>query len=87
MGYMFANCSDITNIQMPNDITTTKPAADMHRLFENCTDLTCIDKIDTTNATNTTDMFVNCSNLTAPDATDQTNIENGASWTNPNSCP
>jgi hypothetical protein len=51
--------------------------------------LECINKIDTTNATSTTDMFYNCSALTAPNSTDQTDIENKVNqpWINSGSCP
>jgi len=72
---------------MPDNITTTQPSADMSYMFNNCGDLVCLNKLDTTNATNTSNIFYGCSALTAPGSTDQTNLENGASWTNPNSCP
>ena len=87
MVYMFNNCTSITNIQMPSDMTTTKPAADMRSMFYGCSDLQCLNLLDTTNATDTSSMFDGCDNLTAPDSNDQSNLLNGASWTNPNSCP
>jgi hypothetical protein len=84
---MFGYCSDAANIQMPSDMTTTKPAVDMDNMFYECSNLECLNLLDTTNATDTNDMFYNCSNLTAPDSSTQTSLLNGASWTNPNSCP
>jgi hypothetical protein len=74
---------------MPNDIDTTKPSASFKYTFQDCSKLECITKIDTTNATDTTDMFKNCYALTAPDAAAQADLtdDDGASWTNPNACP
>jgi hypothetical protein len=72
---------------MPTDMTTTKPTADMASMFNYCVDLTCLNLLDTTNATDTGYMFYQCSNLTAPDSTAQNNLTNGASWTNSDSCP
>jgi hypothetical protein len=59
----------------------------MQRMFYGCSDLICIDHLNTTGASSTTDMFYNCNNLAAPDSTDQNNLINGADWTNPNDCP
>jgi surface protein len=77
------NSTNLKSVKFPSGA----PAADFGSLLYGCTKLECLNQIDTTNATNTTDMFLNCGALTAPDATDQTAIEGGASWTNPNSCP
>jgi surface protein len=83
MQHMFNECSEITNIQLP----TGAPTATFASIFEDCSKLECLNRIDTTNATDTTDMFVGCTSLTAPNSTDQSNILAGASWVNPNSCP
>jgi hypothetical protein len=74
---------------MPNDIDTNKPTTNFGYMFGNCSSLKCITKIDTTNATSTSDMFYDASSLTAPDATDQTDIENKVNqpWINSGSCP
>ncbi len=87
MGYMMRGMQHTTSIILPNSMLTSKPAARMVSLFEDCGSLTCLNLLDTTNATDTNNMFNDCSNLTAPDSTTQTSLLNGSSWTNPNSCP
>ncbi len=64
--------------------------ADMYWMFGGCAALTCIGGIlDTTKATDRSNMFVSCSALTRPDAAAQTDLQDGdgAVWTNPNPCP
>jgi len=86
---LVARCSSLTSVQMPSDIDTTKPTADMSRLFSACSSLECIDKIDTTNATDASNIFFDCSSLIAPDSNARSNIENKVNqpWINPDSCP
>jgi hypothetical protein len=86
---MFSHCSIVTNIQLPNDIDSVAPSANMKALFYENYDLECINKLNTTNATDKTDMFKDCSSLVAPDATDQADLtdSSGANWVNSSSCP
>ena len=85
MHNMFHHCESLTSLDVTNFDTSN--VTDMNGMFYKCSDLECLNLLDTTNATDTTDMFYDCGNLTAPDATAQSNLLNGASWTNPNSCP
>ncbi len=83
---LFYKCG-ITHVKMPSNMNTVQPAANMYGLFKSCGSLECIDRLDTTNATDTSSMFDDCDNLTAPDSTTQTSLLNGASWVNSGSCP
>jgi len=87
--HMFSSCENVVYIKMPYNIDVVKPQASMDYMFGWCYDLTCIDKIDTTNATSTTNMFYACNNLTAPDSTAQSDIQNKTNqpWVNTNTCP
>jgi surface protein len=76
-----------TTILLPDDITSTKPAADMKNMFMGQSELLCINKIDTTNATDTTDMFSGCSKLKRPNTDEQEQILLGSSWENTDPCP
>jgi len=85
---LFSATSQITSIKMPAGLSSTSNI-NMEGLFKDCSNLECIDYIDSTNSSNKTDMFDNCNNLVAPNSSEQADItdSNGANWTNPNSCP
>jgi len=89
MIYMFKGCNNLKYVKMPDDIDTTKPTAGMKRAFYACTSLECITKIDTTNATDTSDMFISCNNLTNPTDSEQDDIEDKINqpYINANPCP
>ena len=52
-------------------------------LFEGCSSLKCLEKIDTRNETSTVDMFKNTPMLCKPNSKDMDSIETGTNWFNP----
>ena len=89
MEYMAGKCQKLSYIKMPSNIVTVKPTCNMSKIFYKNHDLVCIDLLDTTNATDKTNMFYECNNLIAPDVTTQDDLTDadGAEWVNPNPCP
>ena len=81
----FLNCNSLKTVKLSDTFECTK----FNEMFEGCSALTCINNINTTNATPTpgatsttsglpltgkTDMFLNCGSLVNPDATAQADI-------------
>lgn len=82
---MFRGCFSLVSVDLSSFVMANNP--NISRMFEDCHNLKCLTNIDTTLATNTTDMFLNCVSLVAPNAAEQTAILAGADWTNTGSCP
>ena len=63
MSYLFANCSNISSINLSN--LNTENVTDMNHMFSGCTNLISLDvsNITTHKVTNMSYMFTNCSNL------------------------
>ena len=80
---LFANASNIASVAMPDTVGVDG----MDQMFYDCTNLICIDRINTVEATKRSDIFDKCPNLVAPNATEQDDIKNGANWINSNACP
>ena len=78
MGYMFRNCSKLTQLDASNFDTSNVTA--MNSMFNGCTQLTQLDvsNWDTSNVTNIGTMFINCSSLTQLDVSnwDTKNVTN-----------
>ncbi len=87
MQSMFFGCSGLTAL----DLTSfdTAQVTIMSSMFENCSNLTCISNINTTFATDKSNMFNNALALIQPDATAQADIADtdGANWVHPTTCP
>jgi hypothetical protein len=87
---MFRGCSNLKYVKMPGDMQTAKPTGSLYEFFYDCTNLRCLDQVNTTNSDSTSAMFYNSKgNLTGPTSSQATDIENGTikSYTNPNACP
>jgi len=89
MNHMLGGMANVQSIKMPADFNTVKPSADMNSMFVDATNLTCLTRLDTTNATDKDNLFNGCSSLTNPNSTSQNDLQdsNGASWVNANNCP
>lgn len=63
MGYMFYNCSSLTNLNLNN--FNTEEVTSMSNMFNNCSSLTNLDvsNFNTSNVTNMNYMFQSCSKL------------------------
>lgn len=83
-GYNYA----VTSI--PN-IGNTSLATNLYYAFYQCNALTCLGEVNSTAATDTTNMFTGCTVLTAPTSGEQTSIANtgagGLNYVNGGSCP
>lgn len=74
LSYMFANCNNITNIDLRG--LDTNSVTDMHGMFTNCSNLKSVDlsSINTSNVTDMSDMFRCCIML---DSIDVSNFDTG----------
>ena len=57
-----------------------------HNFFKNCSNLECIQEIDTTNKSDTDGMFDGCDSLIAPNENEQQQILDGYHYINQNQC-
>lgn len=84
---MFAACTSLEYINLVG--FALEPGASLFIMFQGCQQLICITNIDTTTASDKTDMFLNTPALVAPDATEQAQLvsTSGYNYVNANPCP
>lgn len=79
--------STFYNTRVPTLNITTTSGEQFVRMLEAATQLTCLNRLDTSNKTDTSYLFQNTPKLGNPDAQEQTDILNGTNWVNYNNRP